>query len=548
MGCGPLPDADPGEDDGTGSTSSAVDDGVDDGIDDGVDDDGDGDGSGSGSGGAEQTDTGDATDGSGDGGSTGGSDAAIEWQPCPVFTGGEGAEAECATVDVPADWADPAGESIELFVKRIGAMEGDKQLWMLMGGPGGSARSYESSAATYTQADPGLTVYLLDHRGTGRSTLLECPSEEAAASEEGRIITLDETPACLASLAATYGDTLAQFNTTNAAFDLGWLVDEVRQDEAVHVFGSSYGTYWAQRYLHHFGDQPDSVTLLGIAEPALSFTTFDPDFNDAGLALMADCGDDPTCSAVMGADPAATMAATYAAVEAGQCAAAGLSRDTLRTYFSFLVSFGGHERSRIPATLHRLQRCNAADVTALQNAAPHMQNPLSALLDDPLFSVVINRHISLSEMWSAPFPSQAEIDAWEDDLLFTLASSSSRFEVAELWPTYAPPPEDDVFAETDVPILMLNGEFDPNTPLPEATLVGDHFTGPNQRFFVIPGGNHGWHSPTTEGYGCAENMFFNFIQDPTGPRLDCLEIVEPIQWAGTSADAQTFFGTDDLYD
>ena len=475
-------------------------------------------------------------------------EAEITWEPCPLYTGSTGTEAECATVDVPADWDDIHGATLEVFVKRYGAIEGDKQLWMLMGGPGGSSRSFEASADLYTDFDEGLTVYMLDHRGTGRSTLLTCPDQEAAGSDEGRVITADETPACAEHLEATYGETLPHFNTTGAAGDLGWLIEQVRADEAVHVFGSSYGTYWANRYLQLFPDQPDSTTLLGIAPPDFSFTTFDTDFNAVGETFMDACGEDPFCAARLGPDPVATMTSIFDMVDAGHCAAAGLDRTTLRVYFSSLLSWAGRERARIPATLYRLQRCDAADVAALSNAAPQMAEPLSGLLNDPYFSVAINRHISLSEMFDGPFPSEEEIDSWDDELLFSLSSATGRFEVYDLWPRYPKPPLDDTLAETDVPMLMLNGEFDPNSPTFGSDGVGAHFDGPNQHYFVIPDGNHGWHSPTTEGYGCAESMFFTFIQDPTEPPLDCLDIVAPLDWAGAPDDAQAFFGTDDLWD
>ena len=475
-------------------------------------------------------------------------DAELEWEPCPLFTGTMGSEAECATVDVPADWGDIDGPTLELFVKRYGAIEGDKQLWMLMGGPGGSAQSFEFSADLYTQFDEGLTVYMLDHRGTGRSTLLECPDQEAAASEDGRIITLDETPGCTAYLEATYGDLLQHFSTTGAANDLGWLIDQVREQEAVHVFGSSYGTYWANRYLQLFPDQADSASLLGIAPPDFTFTTFDIDFNEVGESFMEACGDDPFCSARLGSDPVATMRSIFDMVDAGQCAAAGLDRTTLRVYFSSLLSWAGDERARIPATLYRLQRCNAADVAALQNAAPFMADPLGGLFNDPLFSMVINRHISFSEMWEAPFPTDEEIEAWETELLFSVSSSTSRYEIFPLWPTYPQPKLDNTLAETDIPMLMFNGEFDPNSPTFGSDEVGAHFDGPNQHYFVLPDGNHGWYSPTTDGYGCAETVFFNFIQDPTQPLFDCMELITPLDWSGSPTDAQSFFGTNDLYD
>src|SRR5687767_11398604 len=64
---------------------------------------------------------------------------AVVWEPCEIITGVGGHGAECATVDLPLDWAAPSGETIEVFVKRVRAGAGSRgQLWTLMGGPGGS--------------------------------------------------------------------------------------------------------------------------------------------------------------------------------------------------------------------------------------------------------------------------------------------------------------------------------------------------------------------------------------------------------------------------
>lgn len=81
------------------------------------------------------------TDGTGDTGSdtedTGVAAPELVWEPCPLLTDGAGEDAECAVVEVPRDWDDPTGETIELFVKRIpGSGQKKRQVWLLSGGPG----------------------------------------------------------------------------------------------------------------------------------------------------------------------------------------------------------------------------------------------------------------------------------------------------------------------------------------------------------------------------------------------------------------------------
>ncbi len=77
------------------------------------------------------------------------------------------------------------------------------------------------------EADEQLVVYLPDHRGVGRSARLGCPEQEAAGSDEGLRITIDEWPACMESLQEIFGEALPYFDTTSASTDLGWLIEQL---------------------------------------------------------------------------------------------------------------------------------------------------------------------------------------------------------------------------------------------------------------------------------------------------------------------------------
>lgn len=104
-----------------------------------------------------------------------------------------------------------------------------------------------------------------------------------------------------------------------------------------------------------------------------------------------------------------------------------------------------------------------------------------------------------------------------------------------------------MFADTDVPILAINGTLDPASTITQAIPVGEHFDGPNQHFVAIPGGSHSWTSPTRDGSGCAENIFFGFLQDPEAPLLDCVPDILPLDFTGTPALASQL-GTTDLWE
>ncbi len=474
----------------------------------------------------------------------------LDWYPCPVFTGGEGSGAECAELDVPLDWDDPAGPQIELFIKRIGGGNGSHQMWMLQGGPGGSGVGYESEAAGLAQND-GLDLYLLDHRGTGRSTRLGCSAEDPA-SPGGTAIVSEKYDACLQELVDTWGtETLAQFNTTNASHDLGFAIDSALAEvgeQQVHVFGASYGTYWAHRYLQVRPDQADAVSMLGVAAPGFDFAYWERDYDAVGKAYLDACSADPACSSLLGPDAADRALQILEAVDAGQCAAAGLDRQTLSTFFASRMAWHHSERVLIIALLHRLERCDPADVVALQNASPALQNP-TAWLSDPVFMApMLGSNIRYGEMYKAPWPSEQELTDIHDAAVITFGSAVGSLAYADVWPNYEDDEYVDAYAETDTPVLMLHGEYDPNAPLGQALELGEALNGPNQRFYTLPAGNHTWSSPTAQGYDCARSLWYDFINDPTAEPFDCTGDVLPLSFGNDVGLAQTYFGTNSLFE
>ncbi|KAG4037528.1 hypothetical protein PC123_g26908 [Phytophthora cactorum] len=181
------------------------------------------------------------------------------WYSCSEYTfSGTGSSdaqtAECATYSAPLcypgvceapEWVD---QTVDIFVKRLPAV-GSKtatNVWLLQGGP------VESQMATlYTKLKGAANVYTMDHRGTGRSTFLDCSAAQAATSGSpgGKIIDPSEVPSCAQALERKYGD-LSSFSTTSAAKDLVTLVAEFSNGKDTIVYSVSYGSLLAERIMH----------------------------------------------------------------------------------------------------------------------------------------------------------------------------------------------------------------------------------------------------------------------------------------------------------
>jgi pimeloyl-ACP methyl ester carboxylesterase len=452
---------------------------------------------------------------------------------------------------VPINWRDPDAGTLSLFVKRVGnfADPNAKALWFLQGGPGGAGNAYEGLSEMLLNNDPTLTMYMLDHRGTGRSTRLGCPSQEAPNSDEGYNITAAEWPSCIAAMQAEHGDGLDYFSTTMAATDLGMLIKATRgPDQPVILHGTSYGTRWAQRYLQIFPDQPTGVSMLGVVAPSFSFARYNQQYETVGADYLARCGADEFCASKLGADPESTFRAVMGDI-GGRCPEAvtlGLNRAALQDYFGQQLLWARDERLIPLAIIYRINRCNDDDIDALTYFAQEILPNTVSVLDDPFFSRAINHHVGLSDLWEGPNPTLEDERTLMQDALWAFGTNS-KFELEEFWPTY---PRDEYmgsFATTSAAMLMQNGDLDPASTHAEAVLVGDHYDGPNQTFVTLPGAAHSWTTPTTEGYDCGVNQFYGFIQDPLKQILDCTAIVLPLDFHG-NAQLASVFNTLDLWE
>ncbi|MFK7984684.1 MAG: alpha/beta fold hydrolase [Sandaracinaceae bacterium] len=451
----------------------------------------------------------------------------------------------CAEVELPLDWDALDGPTYPVVVRRIPGATPSRHLWILVGGPGGDADSWEPFAQRMVQADPRLTVYLFHQRGTGRSGRLACPMQESARSPGGVNVVEEEHAACIAALTLRWGDALPHISATASARDLAFLVEQVREPgEDVIVLGSSYGTYLANRYLQVAETPPTAVVMSAIVTPDVAYPDTPATFEAASREVFAACGEDAYCSARLGSDPAATFEALLTRLDEGHCSAGdGIwSRQLVQQVVSRLF-YDWSARAVALALVHRLDRCSDDDRAALSRF-----RGLGGSSAGGPFSWVLFAHITLSEMWRDGGPTLEQAQALEANGLLGDGGLANFIQMRESWPRYDLDRHDNGFAETRVPMLMINGSLDPATPLLSAERVGAHFDAPGQTFVTIEGGAHGFGAPLEDGQSCAQAMIEAFVSDPAAPVDDCGARVVPPDFRGTPELANAAFGTADLWD
>ena len=209
--------------------------------------------------------------------------------------------AQCGEWEVPEDRSRPEGRRIKLVVAVLPANTLNPRadpLFVLAGGPGQAATRLGPFAAQLVDVRRDRDVVLLDQRGTGRSSPLDCASFR---HDDGLDAALDIDPlprarACLAELAARGVDP-AQYTTAAFVADL----DAVRAAlgyQRINLWGGSYGSRAALEYLRAHPARVRSVVLDGVVPPGMAPLLDVWPTREAALAgVLAACASSPACAA-----------------------------------------------------------------------------------------------------------------------------------------------------------------------------------------------------------------------------------------------------------
>jgi len=495
----------------------------------------------------------------GSGGATTSFGLDVAWEDCPLRTGGGGPlkSAQCATIEVPLHWDEPAGRKIELFLKRYGATPeaSTRQLWLLAGGPGQPGVGFEGLAEQVASAAPTMSFYMLDHRGVGRSTRLGCPAEEAIDSDGSIQITVDEMPACLAHVRGTFDDAaLTGFSTTEAAHDVGELIAHLRRaDETSMVWGGSYGTHWANRYAQLYPSQSEAI-VLGALAINNELARIDGRFGALALAYLERCQIGPCGDAFAAAfggqtapDVAIDLLRGSGKTLCPELEAEGWEVRSLKVFFGSVL-YDWNARKLIPPLVYRAARCSPDDVAVFAHLAGVLTAPVATIPPaQRLWGMFITHHVIKSELWTDPPLTATELQSIEEEALAINGTSALLLPSYEQWPRYPRP--DIAYGSPSGRVLMVHGELD-FTPSALYQPAVDHYLGlrDDNRFFLLPRAPHGLAGPTTTGVNCGPWLEWHFAKDPTAEPTDCGPDILPLDFVPDANLSMGYLGTADPWD
>ena len=218
------------------------------------------------------------------------------FEPCTLRTPGTELrlEAKCTQIEVALDRGSEDTGGLVLRVAVLPAIEHGVRdpVFFLAGGPGQAAtETWALMAGALSAVNRDRDVVLVDQRGTGGSSPLDCP-----ASSPTDALSLEEAKAQMVVCRDALNADLTLFTTVHAVEDL----EEVRRHlgfAEVNVIGVSYGTRVAQRWARAYPASVRTLILDGVVP--LDFAvgeTLAVDADRSLAALFDRCERDESCA------------------------------------------------------------------------------------------------------------------------------------------------------------------------------------------------------------------------------------------------------------
>ncbi|MHA5050585.1 alpha/beta hydrolase [Streptomyces sp. SD15] len=230
----------------------------------------------------------------------------IIWHAC-------GTGVQCGQLEVPLDYADPGGPTIQLALARRQATDPGERIGSLVynpGGPGGSGvETLQGPVPPVTaQVHSQYDIVSFDPRGVEQSAPIRCVAPAAPADYVSLDITPDNPAEVTtfveyqkeygAACQAGSGERLAHVSTRETARDMD-VLRAALGDEKLNYLGVSYGTEIGTSYAEEFPDRVGRMVLDAAVDPRINRLDMQRDYA-AGLelalnAFLADCATRKDC-------------------------------------------------------------------------------------------------------------------------------------------------------------------------------------------------------------------------------------------------------------
>ena len=448
--------------------------------------------------------------------------AAIALRPCEVR--GIQGPAKCGTFEVFENRATRKGRKISINILVLPATAQQREpdpFFYFAGGPGsGATEDAPGIVRVFAKIREHRDLVFVDQRGTGQSHQLECvfydPNDQQ--SYLGYFFPLEQVRKCRADLETKAELTL--YTTTIAMDD----IDEVRAAlgyDKINLFGGSYGTRAAMVYLRQHPKHVRTVMLQGVSPTNMYLPGDYPQQTERALqGVLAECAADEACNKAFPNIKSETRAVLDRLIKgpvdvewqpsnsaANAPIKVSLSRNVVAEAVRYLLYNPGGA-SRVPLFLHQAAEGN---FTPLAQAALNYRKNLVGTGSNGMYLTV-----TCAEDIPWVKRGEGESERFAQNTFLGDYRLKEQREACALWPRAKV--DSDYFkpVRSDVPVLILTGEWDPVTPPANGDFVARTF--PNSLKVVVPHGAHGLGG--LEGLDCVERLSAEFIERGTAKDLD----------------------------
>jgi pimeloyl-ACP methyl ester carboxylesterase len=434
---------------------------------------------------------------------------------------------ECGYVTVPARHADSAGPKIKLPVAILPAESSNPRpdpLFLAQGGPGGDAFQVFALTAPEMTARQDRDIVIFNQRGTlyAEPSLvctevfdvldqtLSLPPDKANEVQRGAYTQ------CRQRLQAE-NISLADFNSLENAADVDAIRAALGYDQ-INFYGVSYGTLLGLHLMRDFPDGVRTIILDSVVPTQLNYVPLIPQSKERILAEMfAACSNNSECNGVY---------------------------PNLEERFTALVE----KLNEQPVSIPVMDPDSNERVQLYVDGATFIDMLFSAFYLPEMFAVfpklVIDMEAGRYDFWQLTWPLLVFDRTFSEGMFFSVLCAEDgdfdptnipldgvRAQIAQtaaddlqfykdtcaLWQVPPLPALVDKPVVSNIPTLLLAGQFDPITPPSYAAEAARTLS--NGYLVTSPVASHG----VAFSNGCTDRIMQDFLDDPTvAPTTDCI--------------------------
>ncbi|MGE5155947.1 MAG: alpha/beta fold hydrolase, partial [Betaproteobacteria bacterium] len=395
--------------------------------------------------------------------------------PC-VISGEVPVKAEvagfCGTLTVPEDRSNPSGRSLGLRVAVVPAASGHPRpdpFVALAGGPGDASTSFFAwLPGLYADLHADRDIVLVDQRGTGESNPLVMPPMPDTTGLDAAAADARLSGWARDGLGALDAD--PRFYTSTVAADDLDAVRAALGYQTIDLYGTSYGGELAQYYLRQYPDRVRVAVMDGTTPLDIPVLERMAATSQAAIDLLLDrCARDARCRAAfpdLASDWSALVTAfrngvTVTDPNTGQQGVADLATVGSSIHNALMT---GDAAAQLPLAIHLATEERWDEVNRL--VPPSDASPSAGS------TLVMKDEILCSESWARFDPSEVErVGAGSYAVPFLRAWADHQATMCRFLPKGVVPADDASPVRTDIPVLWLAGDGDPQDPPSNLTTV-----------------------------------------------------------------------------